>query len=62
MALGGGSEGGDGLLIGPFMEWWDKRTAKRDAKRARRLEAKAARGSGAAQRPTASDGSGTPHD
>ena len=40
MALGGG-DGSDGLLIGPFMEWWDKRTAKRDAKRSAKLEAKA---------------------
>jgi hypothetical protein len=42
VALGGG-DGSDGLLIGPFMEWWDKRTAKRDAKRAARAEAKAAK-------------------
>jgi hypothetical protein len=42
VALGGG-DGSDGLLIGPFMEWWDKRTAKRDAKRAARAEATAAK-------------------
>ena len=41
MSLGGGSQGGDGLLIGPFMEWWDKRVAKRDAKRSARAEAAA---------------------
>ena len=40
MALGG-SDGGDGLLIGPFLDWWDKRTAKRDAKRTARAERKA---------------------
>ena len=39
----GGSEGGDGLLIGPFMDWWDRRTAKRDAKRVRKLEAKSSK-------------------
>lgn len=46
MAIGGGGDGGDGLLIGPFMQWWDKRTAKRDAKRTAKLEAKAAKRAG----------------
>ncbi len=41
MSFGGGGQGGDGLLIGPFMEWWDKHVAKRDAKRAARDEATA---------------------
>lgn len=40
MTLGGG-EGGDGLLIGPFLQWWDKHVAKRDAERTAKLEAKA---------------------
>ena len=39
MAFGGGHD--DSFLIGAFMEWWDKRTAKRDAKRTAKLEAKA---------------------
>jgi hypothetical protein len=43
MAFGGGGGPDDSFLIGPFMEWWDKRTAKRDAKRTAKLEAKAAR-------------------
>jgi hypothetical protein len=42
MAFGGGGGPDDSFLIGPFMEWWDKRTAKRDAKRTAKLEAKAA--------------------
>lgn len=41
MAIGGGGPD-DSFLIGPFMEWWDKRSAKRDAKRTAKLEAKAA--------------------
>ena len=41
MAFGGGHD--DSFLIGAFMEWWDKRTAKRDAKRTAKLEAKAAK-------------------
>jgi hypothetical protein len=39
MALGG-SDGGDGLLIGPILEWWDRHTAKRDARRTARAEAR----------------------
>lgn len=39
----GGSGGDDAFLIGPFMDWWDKHTAKRDARRTKRAEAKAAR-------------------
>jgi hypothetical protein len=41
MAFGGGGGPDDSFLIGPFMEWWDKRTAKRDARRSAKLEAKA---------------------
>jgi hypothetical protein len=37
----GGSDGGDGLLIGPFLQWWDKHTAKREARRTERAERKA---------------------
>ena len=37
---GGGGDGGDALLIGPILEWWDKHTSNRDAKRAARAEAK----------------------
>jgi hypothetical protein len=48
MALGGG-DGSDGLLIGPFLEWWDKRTAKRDAKRVAKAEAKATKANKAAK-------------
>lgn len=43
MGFGGGGIGEDAFLIGPFLQWWDKRTAKRDAKRTAKLEAKAAR-------------------
>lgn len=43
MALGGGGEGGDGLLIGPFLQWWDRHVAKRDARRTARLEKRASR-------------------
>jgi hypothetical protein len=39
----GGGEGGDGLLIGPFLQWWDKHVAKRDARRTARLEKRASR-------------------
>ncbi len=39
----GGSEGGDALLIGPFLDWWERRSAKRDAKRSAKAEAKAMR-------------------
>ena len=42
MSMGGGDQG-DSLLIGVFLQWWDKRTAKRDAKRTAKLEAQAAR-------------------
>jgi hypothetical protein len=46
MAFGGGGGPDDSFLIGPFMEWWDKRTARRDAKRTAKLEAKAAKRAG----------------
>jgi len=42
MAFGGGGSSDNAFLIGPFLEWWDKFTAKRDAKRTTRREAKAA--------------------
>jgi len=48
MAFGGGGPD-DSFLIGPFMEWWDKRTAKRDAKRSAKLEAKTAKREGKAK-------------
>ena len=41
--IGGGGPQDESFLIGPFLEWWDKRSAKRDAKRTAKLEAKAAR-------------------
>lgn len=56
MSIGGGGGGEDAFLIGPIMEWWDKHTAKRDAKRAAKLEAKAARKSIAQATPTDDDG------
>ena len=43
MAFGGGGNSDDAFLIGPFLEWWEKRSAKRDAKRAAKAEAKAAK-------------------
>jgi len=43
MAFGGGGASDNGFLIGPFLDWWDKRTAKRDAKRTEKLEAKTAK-------------------
>lgn len=43
MSWGGGGSSDNAFLIGPFLQWWDKRTAKRDAKRTARLEAKAAK-------------------
>ena len=42
MSVGGGGPTDDAFLIGPFMEWWDKRSAKRDAKRTAKAESKAA--------------------
>jgi hypothetical protein len=42
MSIGGGGPTDDAFLIGPFMEWWDKRSAKRDAKRTAKIEARAA--------------------
>jgi len=42
MSFGGGPTD-DAFLIGPFMEWWEKRSAKRDAKRTAKKEAKMAR-------------------
>ena len=42
MALGGGPTD-DAFLIGPFLEWWEKRSAKRDAKRTAKAEARARR-------------------
>jgi len=44
MAFGGGHD--DSFLIGPFMDWWDKHTAKRDAKRTAKQEAKATKRDG----------------
>ncbi len=43
MSFGGGGGAEDTFLIGPFLQWWDKRSAKRDAKRTAKLEAKVAR-------------------
>ena len=43
MSVGGGGPTDDAFLIGPFMEWWDKRSAKRDAKRTAKAEARAQR-------------------
>ena len=40
MSVGGGSSSDDAFLIGPILEWWDKRTAKRDAKKAAKAEAR----------------------
>ncbi len=39
MASGGAD---DPFLIGPILQWWEKLSAKRDAKRTARAEAKAA--------------------
>lgn len=50
MAIGGGGAD-DTFLIGPFLQWWDKRSAKRDAKRTAKLEAKAAKRDGGAPKP-----------
>jgi hypothetical protein len=43
MSFGGGGSSDDAFLIGPFLDWWEKRNAKRDAKRTAKAEAKAAR-------------------
>lgn len=43
VSYGGGGSSDDAFLVGPFLEWWDKHTAKRDARRTKRAEAKAAR-------------------
>jgi hypothetical protein len=40
MTLGGGGDGGDALLIGPILDWWERHTAKRDARRAAKAEAR----------------------
>ena len=53
MSLGGGGASDDAFLIGPFLNWWDKRSAKRDAKRTAKLEAKAARRAEQARKPGA---------
>jgi hypothetical protein len=42
------------------MDWWDKRTAKRDAKRTRKLEAKAARRPGTQGPRTTKDDAASP--
>lgn len=42
MTVGGGGSSDNAFLIGPFLEWWDKFSAKRDTKRTARLEARAA--------------------
>jgi len=46
----GGADGGDGLLIGPILDWWDKHTTRRDAKRAARQAAKAKKQAAAEQK------------
>jgi NAD(P)H-hydrate repair Nnr-like enzyme with NAD(P)H-hydrate epimerase domain len=43
MAIGGGGDGGDGLLVGPMLEWWDKHVARRDARRSARRARKSQR-------------------
>jgi hypothetical protein len=43
MTFGGGGASDNAFLIGPFLDWWDKRTAKRDAKRTKKLEARTAK-------------------
>jgi hypothetical protein len=53
MSLGGGGASDDAFLIGPFLNWWDKRSAKRDAKRTAKLEAKAARRAEQTKKPGA---------
>jgi hypothetical protein len=45
MSIGGGPQD-ESFLIGPFLDWWDRRTAKRDAKRTAKLEAKATQRAG----------------
>jgi hypothetical protein len=49
MTLGGGPD--DSFLIGPFLDWWEKRNTKRDAKRSAKAEAKAARHARSADDP-----------
>ena len=46
----GGADGGDGLLIGPILDGWDKHMTRRDAKRAARQAAKAKKQSAAEQK------------
>lgn len=41
------------FLIGSLLQWWDKRSAKRDAKRTAKLEANAARRAAGPQTPMA---------
>ena len=36
--IGGSSE--DAFLIGPILDWWDKHSTRRDAKRTAKVEAK----------------------
>ncbi len=50
MTLGGGGQD-DSFLIGPFLDWWEKRNTKRDAKRTARAEAKAARQAASKDKP-----------
>jgi hypothetical protein len=38
----GGGPNDDALLIGPFLDWWEKRTEKRDSKRITKAKARAA--------------------
>jgi len=51
MAFGGGGSSDDAFLIGPFLDWWEKRNAKRDAKRTAKAEAKAARRAASTNKP-----------
>ncbi|HEX5017910.1 MAG TPA: hypothetical protein VFX15_10045 [Actinomycetes bacterium] len=56
MSVGGGSSD-DAFLIGPILEWWDKRTAKRDAKKAAKAEARERGSIGDASQSGKGDGS-----
>jgi hypothetical protein len=42
MSMAGGGANDNAFLIGPFMDWWARRVARRDAKRTAKQEALAA--------------------
>jgi hypothetical protein len=41
MSVGGGGDQGDVFLVKPFIEWWERRRDRREAKRTARAERRA---------------------